>query len=535
MQKKLKVGILLDSFLVPAWVWEMVNSIVKDKLAVIDTLIVNQTPKSSGKPSPFLYRLFSKFDRTFFKVKESPFTRKDIRKIPGLTPFIQPVTPIQKKFSDYFSSEDLELVRSRDLDILIRFGFRILRGGILTIPKLGVWSYHHGDNMVYRGGPPCFWEVMKGWKVTGSLLQILTESLDDGHIISRSWSRTDPLSVHRNAAKVYWKSLYFIPRELDWINRNGVDAWKSNLKNNPLSPNASTIPNLRPPSNLEMLGLIRKWILRNLRRKLHEFSNSETWELWIKPTNKNEWKRVNNPSGTYLADPFIIEHQGESILFAEQYKYAERKAYISYAYLNREGEAGPFQVCIQEPFHLSYPFVLFSKGKFWMWLEAATNKGLRLYEATLFPANWKLKSVQLESYNLYDPTICEKDGLFWLFANTKAHSEASSFDELSLFFTTDIEIGDWQAHPQNPIVSDVRCSRPAGALFEKSGFWYRPAQDSGKHYGHRIKIQRITNWNTEEYEEITEEIIEADWVAGLQGTHTINRSQKFMVMDSFRR
>ncbi|SIS65742.1 glucosamine inositolphosphorylceramide transferase family protein [Belliella pelovolcani] len=535
MHKKLKVGILLDGFKVPAWVWEMVDVILRDDLATIDCLIVNQRPKPSGKPSPILYRLFSKFDRSSFSVNQSPFTRKDILKVPGLNPLILPVYPIQKKYSDYFSSEDLELLRSRELDILIRFGFRILKGDILNIPKLGVWSYHHGDNQVYRGGPPCFWEVMKGWEITGSVLQILTENLDQGNVISRSWSRTDPLSVHRNAAKVYWKSLYFIPRELAWINRFGVKAWKKKLDLSQLPFDSSAIPNLSPPTNAQMTKLFLRWLYKNLARKIKELFRKEVWELWIKSIGDAKLSKINNPKGFYLADPFIVDYEEASYLFAEQYNYLEKKGFISFARIISPNDIGEFEPVIQEDFHLSYPFILNHKGDYLMWVEAAAKKGLRMYKAIDFPSSWVFVGNHLNDIAFYDPTICMKNGLYWLFANTKPHPMASSFDELSLFYCENIEKGNWHPHPCNPIVSDVRASRPAGALFEKNGFWYRPAQDSAKHYGHRIKIQKIITWNTEEYEEETAEILESNWSNDLKGTHTVNRSDKYYVLDSYRR
>ena len=206
---KLRIGLLLDSYLIPAWAWEMLRVILEEDLARISFVLLNQTSKPSGSKSSFLYRTFSKIDRTFFKVNPNAFERKDIRSIRGFSAETISVKPIQSKYMDRFSEEDLEKVKKQEPDILIRLGFRILKGDILTIPSLGIWSYHHGDNLVNKGGPPCFWEVMLGWQETGSVLQILSEKLDEGKVIYRSWSRTDPLSVHRNANKVYWKSLFF--------------------------------------------------------------------------------------------------------------------------------------------------------------------------------------------------------------------------------------------------------------------------------------------------------------------------------------
>ena len=58
------------------------------------------------------------------------------------------VKPRRTKHSDYFEDEDLRVIRSHDLDVALRFGFRILRGGALEIARHGVWSYHHGDGLV---------------------------------------------------------------------------------------------------------------------------------------------------------------------------------------------------------------------------------------------------------------------------------------------------------------------------------------------------------------------------------------------------
>ena len=92
------------------------------------------------------------------------------------------------RFCDYLSDEDVSRIRAANVDVLLRFGFRILKGPILRAAKHGVWSYHHGDNQVNRGGPAGFWEVMLNRPTTGSVLQILNEDLDNGRVIYRSYA-----------------------------------------------------------------------------------------------------------------------------------------------------------------------------------------------------------------------------------------------------------------------------------------------------------------------------------------------------------
>jgi hypothetical protein len=113
-----------------------------------------------------LYFIYRKLDETVFKSKPDAFERKDIRDLLGAATYLT-VTPIQKRYSDYISSDDIETIKSFELDILVRGGFRILRGEILTASRYGTWSYHHGDNIVNRRGPAGFWEVAEGWPETG--------------------------------------------------------------------------------------------------------------------------------------------------------------------------------------------------------------------------------------------------------------------------------------------------------------------------------------------------------------------------------
>jgi hypothetical protein len=531
---QLQVGLLLDSLFVPAWAWEMIRIILKENLASIDFVLLNQSPKASGGRSPFLYRAFSKLDRYLFKVNSNAFERKDLQLIPGFKAEIISIHAIQAKFSDKFSKEDLEIVRNRKPDILIRLGFRILKGEILAIPRLGVWSYHHGDNLINRGGPPCFWEVMLGWHETGSVLQILSDKLDDGKVIYRSWSHTDPLSVHRNANKVYWKSLFFIPRQLGRINRIGVEAWRKEVDERESKYKVSDTQLRKPPGNWQMLQLVSKLALRTFTRKSKEVLNREVWEIWLFDQKTGNPILIENPKGSYLADPFLIKKESKNWLFAEQFDYKNRKGFISCSKIMNDGSCN-FQKVLEESFHLSYPFVWEENGEFWMIVESASKKEFRIYKSSNFPFQWEWDKSQFQGEELFDPTICKKDGLYWLFANQKEHSGSSSFDELFLYYSPDFRTGDWISHPQNPIVSDVKSSRPAGSLFEENGQWFRPAQDSAKHYGHRIRIQRIVKWDTENYEEVTNQIMEADWEKGWKGTHTLNFNEDWRVMDTFKR
>ncbi|MDQ2050075.1 formyltransferase family protein [Natronolimnohabitans sp. A-GB9] len=68
-------------------------------------------------------------------------------------------------------------------DLVIRFGFGLVRGDVLTAPEYGVLSFHPADIRRYRGmGPPAIFH--DGRDRAGSTLQRLDESIDGGEIVA---------------------------------------------------------------------------------------------------------------------------------------------------------------------------------------------------------------------------------------------------------------------------------------------------------------------------------------------------------------
>jgi len=68
-----------------------------------------------------------------------------------------PARSAKGAFRSISGKPDLQAIRARDLDFVLRFAFGIIRGPVLESARYGVWSFHHGDPEKYRGGPYCFW------------------------------------------------------------------------------------------------------------------------------------------------------------------------------------------------------------------------------------------------------------------------------------------------------------------------------------------------------------------------------------------
>src|SRR5206468_4045008 len=102
-----------------------------------------------------LHELYNKIDTRKFAMPDDPFQPVALDARLSGVPVLE-VTPRRTKHCDYLADADVERILAHDLDVAIRLGFRILRGRFLEIARHGVWSYHHGDNRVNRGGPPGF-------------------------------------------------------------------------------------------------------------------------------------------------------------------------------------------------------------------------------------------------------------------------------------------------------------------------------------------------------------------------------------------
>ena len=244
MNSPIKVIILTDGQHVKKWVADIVEFVSDSPDFVVTGVIVNNGNKPSN--STFLYRGLRYLDSKFFKAKSNPFQTVSLNLDTNL---IYSTTPIQKQFSDWLDEDCLSFLREKQPDLILRFGFRILRGPILAMPKFGIWSLHHGDNKVNRGGPPGFWEVVRQEEISGVTLQQITEDLDGGKVIGRAFTKTDLLSFHRNQVNLFETGVRLFHEKLDKLAVGKLVSEKESFDfySNPLFKN---------PDNKKSLSII---------------------------------------------------------------------------------------------------------------------------------------------------------------------------------------------------------------------------------------------------------------------------------------
>jgi hypothetical protein len=199
----------------------------------------------------------------------------------------------------------------------------------------------------------------------------------------------------------------------------------------------------------------------------------------------------------YYADPFAFQWQDRTFLFVEEYVYATRRGRLSVSEIGKDGTASTPRPILEEPYHLSYPFVFEKDGQIWMIPESGAARGVYLYRAEAFPFRWKREARLIGDSEAYDATLLSHDGLLWIFACERSWN-SSSWDALSLFRSDRLE-GEWHPHHHNPVLIDASTSRPAGAVFRWGEDLVRPVQDGSRGYGGGVVLCRIDTLNAEAF------------------------------------
>jgi hypothetical protein len=547
---------MLDSLTVPAWIARILGQLAEAEFIELALVILNAepplpTPRFARPPAPrsrhLLLNLYQRIDARFFRAEPDAFGQVDMSYRLASVPTLA-VVPLRPEHSECrFAAEAIGTVREADLDVLLRFGFNTIRGEILDCARFGVWAYHHGDNREYRDGPAFFWEMYEDNPVSGTTLQVLTDDLDGGRTLYRSFSATDLSSLYRSRNSAYWKSAEFVIRRLTDLHRRGsryLDALPDYRESVPYE-----IGMYRAATNGQMIRFLARVLSGVVARKGRKLLGREIWYVAYRrvaaggelvsgvisagtTSHSGSFQLMSSPRGRYYADPFVVEHQGRHYVLFEDYDLATGRAVISWTCFDEHGVPAPAQVALRRDYHLSYPFVFRWSGNWYMAPESAENRTIELFRAEEFPVRWALERVLVDNVTAFDPTILEHHGLWWLFANV-AVPGGSAADELFLFYADSL-LGEWTPHPLNPIVSDVRCARPAGRVFSQGGMLIRPGQDSSRRYGYATVFNHITTLTATQYAETPIHRLEPGWMRGNLATHTFNTDGEYEVVDALR-
>ena len=511
VREQLRIGVMCLGPEVSLWEKQCIDHLLATGYAEICLMIIDAP---ENYPTRSFYRKlvgvgFSKFlFNVYLKTLYRPASlrKASIRELFDRTPSISCIVQKKGKYSQYFRKEDLEQIRSYDLDVILRFGFNIIRGEILEVSRYGVWSFHHDDEMRYRGGPPCFWEIYYKDAETGSVLQRLTDELDGGIVLKKGIFRTKSYSYAKSVDQAYFETAKWPA----WVAADIVHQSAGYLHGFPTSTIA---PIYRYPTNGQFLKfliimwgnfirsawsrlfMMQQWNVALIRMSIHDFLRqpADAPKTFLKLKNRS----------TFNADCFGRKQGNHTAVLFEELDYSkEAKGALVVALVDHEGtEIKRIKPSgIADTTHLSYPYLFEEDGDVYLVPESGAQKKVILYKAEQFPARWKEESVLLNGAYYFDASLLKYENKYWLFFTLHDQMFDANL-HLHLAYSDTIG-GPYTLHLQNPVKVSARSARPAGTMFkDQNGRLIRPAQNFCKTYGGSIVLNEVIKLNEKEYEE----------------------------------
>jgi hypothetical protein len=241
------------------------------------------------------------------------------------------------------------------------------------------------------------------------------------------------------------------------------------------------------------------------------------------------WNVLPDLGDSFAADPFPILWRGQYYIFFERFDYRANKGIIYAQRLDAHGPVGAPVLVLEEPWHLSYPFLIAQGDELYMLPEASMSGALTLYRCTEFPGKWEPVNQFLSGIEAADATLFHHEGRFWMMSVIRDGYGGFS-DTLALHHSPSL-FGDWEEHARHPLLIDASQARPAGRVVHFDGALWRPVQDCSTGYGKKLALMRIDQLDPENFSQTRVKLISpgADW----PGTHlhTLNRWGRLECID----
>lgn len=212
------------------------------------------------------------------------------------------------------------------------------------------------------------------------------------------------------------------------------------------------------------------------------------------------------------ADPFLFVQNDRLFLFYESKKWKSPGVLKMVSTTDLKHWTKPKTV-LQEPYHLSFPWVFEEDGQVYMLPETGADNSIRVYKAinhalTEFKFVKELHrfhgdAVITQGYG--DSCIYKKGGKYYLFTQLQYKDHVNTME----LYVSDSLMGEYHLHPCSPIQHNQKIGRNAGSLMGYEGKLLRFSQDCTNRYGDNVHISEITHITPSEYEEkvIQENII----------------------------
>lgn len=502
--QEIRFGIMCKGNVFPAWQADAIKRLLSIEKISCGLLIMDDNPPANRKRKlkHLFWHVYSRLSKKLSRTSRMV----DLAEQLGAIPMITCQTDKSSHISQHFRDQDIKRIGEADLHFILKFGFGIIRGEILNVTEYGIWSFQHDDEQIYRGSPPAFWEIYKDDKITGAVMQRLTDKLDAGAILKKGFVKTK-YSYAKNRDQI-------IKETSRWPAMLCIDILNGHTDQFHTEPVKTAAPVYRHPRNWQVMVFLMKLVYYNLREASRSFFFTDYWNIGVvkapisaflddeKP--KADWYPLRSRN-RFLADPFCLVDESDKHklhIFYETYPFKEARGKLDY--ILYEQSFGPEQKLIKEPFHLSYPYPVKHSGGYYLIPEAYESNSVFTYKAVDFPLSWEKSHVLIDGFAGIDNTIIKHEDTYWMFTTERRDGFRHN---LKLFYAEDL-FSEWVPHPRNPVKTDIRSARPAGTPFFHEGNWYRPSMDYAEKIEGRIFINKVLKLSKTEYEEIPVKVID---------------------------
>ena len=423
------------------------------------------------------------------------------------------------------SDQGLEQIRATGCDVLIQWDDADIPPQIAACVPFGVLGVHYGTS-TSDSDPPGFTEVLQREPTTAFELQHYDAA---GRRVLRRGTHATTSSFLTNRASVAQLSQHHLRWALAQLAVHR--ALPTPLSEQPGPLGTAAVPQLRRQVAY-FVRRLRSIISNRWERLRHR---EPIWSVGFQQANWPELDparaiEIPNPPGTFLADPFVIEHQGQHYCFVEEFPFATQKGIISVYAL--EGDTSRrLGVALEEDFHLSFPNVFHYQGEVYMCPETLGAGEIRVYRCVDFPLHWEVAQVLLPEVDACDTLLLPRNDQWWMLTNIDPSGLGKPGSELHAFWSDSPLSDRWQPHPDNPLITDAQAARNGGVLCDDSGI-HRVAQRLGFIvYGTGATIRRIDQLDEQGYAEEVVRALEPNFLPGIRGCHHLHTNNHYTVFD----
>lgn len=236
-----------------------------------------------------------------------------------------------------------------------------------------------------------------------------------------------------------------------------------------------------------------------------------------------------DPGRRFFADPFPVIRDGKAFVFVEDLDHKVGKGILSAIPFGDHGPTGEPVPVLEEPWHLSYPYLIEHDGVLYMIPESTNARDVALYRCLRFPDRWERVATLLDDLSLSDATVFEHGGRWWMLGTLQ--DGGGGWSDVLVVHTAPSLFGPWTPIADNPVLVDRDSARPAGNPFHRDGRLWRPVQDCSAGYGSGLALAEITRLDEGGYAQVVHHRIapQSRWPG--RKLHTLNRAGRLEVID----